>query len=161
RRGGRAHDPRTDGRSGPGSCPANGPEIPAAALAVAAALARDCAEAPCLPPVRQPEPSQLNNGRRIAMLHDFFTRLAGMIEPAVGPQASPLSNLDRAIQAAGAAHTAARRALAVAVAEEDREVRRREALTEKLSDLERRAVEALRAGHDDLAGNAAEIIAAV
>jgi phage shock protein A len=65
------------------------------------------------------------------------------------------------MQAAGTAHTAARRALAVAVAEEEREVRRREVLTEKLSDLEQRAVEALRAGRDDVAGNAAEIIAAV
>jgi len=95
------------------------------------------------------------------MLHDFFTRLADLIETAVGPQTSPMSNLDRAVQAAGAAHVAARRALAVAIAEEEREIRRREALTEKLGDLEPRAVEALRAGRDDLAGNAAEIIATV
>ena len=95
------------------------------------------------------------------MLHDFFTRLAELIETAVGPQASPISNLDRVIQAAGGAHIAARRALAVAIAEEEREVRRREALTAKLSDLEQRAVEALRARREDLAGNAAEIIATV
>ena len=95
------------------------------------------------------------------MLHDFFTRLADLIETAVGPQASPLSNLDRAMQAAGAAHVAARRGLAVAIAEEEREVRRREALAGKLSDLEQRAIEALRAGRDDLASNASEIIAAV
>ena len=95
------------------------------------------------------------------MLHDFFTRLADLIEMAVGPQASPISNLDRAIQAASVAHVAARRALAVALAEEEREIRRREALTEKLADLEQRAVGALRAGRDDLAGSAAEIIAAV
>jgi phage shock protein A len=63
--------------------------------------------------------------------------------------------------AAGAAHVAARRALAVAIAEEEREVRRREALAGKLSDLELRAIEALRAGRDDLAGQAAETIAAV
>ena len=95
------------------------------------------------------------------MLHDFLTRLADLIETAVSPQTSPLSNLDRAMQAASSAHIAARRALAVAIAEEGREVRRREALTEKLSDLEQRAVEALRAGRDDLACNAAGIIAAV
>ncbi len=95
------------------------------------------------------------------MLHDFFTRLADLIETAVGPQASPLSNLDRAMHAAGAAHVAARRALAVAIAEEEREVRRREALAGKLSDLELRAIEALRAGRDDLAGQAAETIAAL
>ena len=95
------------------------------------------------------------------MLHDFFARLADLIATAVGPRASPLSNLDRAMQAAGAAHVAARRALAVAIAEEEREVRRRDALTQELSDLEQRGIEALRAGHNDLAGNAAEVIAAV
>ena len=95
------------------------------------------------------------------MLHDIFARLADLIETAVSPQASPLSNLDRAMQAASASHVAARRALAVAIAEEDRETRRRDALATKLSDLEQRAVEALQAGRDDLAGNAAEVIAAV
>jgi len=95
------------------------------------------------------------------MLHDLFTRFADLIETVVGPQPSPLSNLDRAMLAAGAAHVAARRALAIAIAEEEREVRRREALADKLSDLEQRAIEALRAGRDDLAGQAAETIAAV
>jgi phage shock protein A len=97
----------------------------------------------------------------MAMLRDFFTRLADLIDTVVAPQASPLSNLDRAMQAAGAAHVAARRALAVAIAEEEREIRRREGFAEKLSDLEQRAIEALRAGRDDLAGQAAETIAAV
>jgi len=91
------------------------------------------------------------------MLHDFFNRLADLIETAVGPQVSPMSNLDRAMQAAGAAHVAARRALAVAIAEEEREIKRRDVFAAKLSDLEQRAVEALRAGRDDLAGNAAEV----
>jgi phage shock protein A len=95
------------------------------------------------------------------MLHDFFARLADLIDTVVAPQGSPMSNLDRAMQAAGAAHVAARRALAVAIAEEDREVRRREALVGKLSDLEQRAIEALRSGREDLAGQAAETIAAV
>jgi phage shock protein A len=95
------------------------------------------------------------------MLHDILTRLAELIDTVVTPQTSPLSNLDRAMQAAGAAHVAARRALAVAIAEEEREVRRRGGLAEKLSDLEQRAIEALRAGRDDLAAQAAETIAAV
>jgi phage shock protein A len=95
------------------------------------------------------------------MLHDFFTRLADLIDTVVAPPGSPMSNLDRAMHAAGAAHVAARRALAVAIAEEDREVRRREVLVGKLTELEQRAVEALRGGRDDLAGQAAETIAAV
>jgi phage shock protein A len=95
------------------------------------------------------------------MLHDFFTRLADLIDTVVTPQASPLSNLDRAMQAAGASHLAARRALAVAIAEEEREITRRGALAQKLDDLEQRALAALRAGRDDLAGNAAEVIATV
>jgi len=94
-------------------------------------------------------------------LHDFFNRLADLIETTVGPQVSPMSNLDRATQAAGAAHVAARRALAVAIAEEEREIKRRDVFAAKLSDLEQRAIEALRGGRDDLAGNAAEVIAAV
>ena len=75
------------------------------------------------------------------MLHDLLTRLAGLNETAVSPQASPMSNLDRAMQAAGASHVAARRALAVAIAEEDREVRRRNVLATKVSDLEQRAID--------------------
>jgi phage shock protein A len=97
----------------------------------------------------------------MAMLHDFFTRLADLIDTVVAPQGSPMSNLDRAMEAAGKAHVAARRALAVAIAEEERELRRREVLVGKLADLERRAVEALRGGHDDLAAQAAETIAAL
>jgi phage shock protein A len=94
-------------------------------------------------------------------LHDFFTRLAELIDTVVAPQGSPMSNLDRAMEAAGAAHVAARRALAVAIAEEEREMRRRAVLVGKLADLEQRAVEALRGGHDDLAAQAAETIAAL
>jgi phage shock protein A len=95
------------------------------------------------------------------MLHDFFARLADLIDTVVAPQGSPMSNLDRAMQAAGAAHVAARRALAVAIAEEEREVRRCEVLVGKLADLEQRAIEALRGGREDLAGQAAETIAAI
>jgi hypothetical protein len=95
------------------------------------------------------------------MLHDFLTRLADLVDTVVAPQTSPLSNLDRSIKAASAAHLAARRALAVAIAEEERESKRRTVLADKLNDLEQRAIEALRGGRDDLATNAAELIAAV
>jgi phage shock protein A len=47
------------------------------------------------------------------------------------------------------------------VAEEMRETERRETLIAKTGDLEQRAIAALRAGHDDLAAQAAEAIAAM
>jgi phage shock protein A len=73
----------------------------------------------------------------------------------------PLSNLDRSIKAAGSSHLAARRALAVAIAEEEREATRRSLFSDKIADLERRAVDALRAGRKDLAASASEAIAAL
>ena len=72
-----------------------------------------------------------------------------------------MASLERSIASAYRAHTAARRALAVAMAEETRETERRLALVAKSNDLEQRAVEALRAGRDDLAAQAAEAIAAM
>ena len=95
------------------------------------------------------------------MLHDFLNRLAALVDTVVAPQSSPLSNLDRSIKAASGAHLAACRALAVAIAEEERESKRRMVLAGKLSDLEQRAIDALRGGRDDLASTAAELIAAV
>jgi phage shock protein A len=74
---------------------------------------------------------------------------------------SPMASLERSIAAAHHAHTAARRALAVAMAEEARESTRRTALAAKASDLEQRAIAALKAGREDLAGEAAEAIAAI
>jgi phage shock protein A len=74
---------------------------------------------------------------------------------------SPMASLERSISAAHHAHTAARHALAVAMAEETRESARRTALATKASDLEQRAVAALRAGREDLAAQAAEAIAAM
>jgi phage shock protein A len=72
-----------------------------------------------------------------------------------------MASLERSISAAHHAHTAARRALAVAMAEETRESARRTALATKASDLEQRAVAALQAGREDLAAQAAEAIAAM
>ncbi len=78
-------------------------------------------------------------------------------------QRSPASetSLDRSMAAAGSAHVAARRALAIAVAEETREIARRDGLVLKVTDIEHRAVAAIRAGRDDLALAATEAIAAI
>ena len=67
-------------------------------------------------------------------------------------------SLERAFAAAGAAHVAARRALALAEAEENREVARRELLAGRAHDLQGRALEALAAGREDLATRAAEAL---
>jgi phage shock protein A len=94
-------------------------------------------------------------------MHEWFARLfTGLLDLQRGGGVS-LADLDRTIAAARHAHTAARRALAVAVAEEAREAERRAGLATRLADLESRAIAALRAGHDDLAHEAAETIAAI
>jgi phage shock protein A len=77
-----------------------------------------------------------------------------------GRQAT-MPSLDRSIAAAASAHAAARRALAVAVAEETREIERCRSMIMKVTDLEDRAVQAIRAGRDDLALSASEAIAAI
>jgi len=92
---------------------------------------------------------------------EFFARLFDLLEGLQGRPSSPIASLDRSLAAAGHAHIAARRALAVAMAEEARETDRRTALAAKLGDLETRALEALRAGREDLAVQAAEAIAAM
>ena len=94
-------------------------------------------------------------------LQILLSRLPELTGAAARATVTPLSHLNRSIQAAGASHFAARRALAVAIAEEDRETRRRAMLSDKISDLERRAIDALRAGRDDLAATASETIAAM
>jgi phage shock protein A len=72
-----------------------------------------------------------------------------------------MASLERALASAHSAHTLARRALAIALAEEGRETERRTMLAAKVEDLEKRAIEALRAGRDDLGLQAAETIAAL
>jgi phage shock protein A len=74
---------------------------------------------------------------------------------------SPMASLERSIAAARRAHTSARRTLAVAMAEEARETERRTNLAAKAGDLEERALEALCAGREDLATQAAEAIASM
>jgi phage shock protein A len=90
--------------------------------------------------------------------------LARLFDALIGLQGQPsssMASLERSISAAHRAHASARRALAVAMAEETREAARRTALAAKASDLEQRAVAALQAGRDDLAAQAAETIAAM
>lgn len=92
---------------------------------------------------------------------DFLTRLFGLIGELQGQAPSPLASLERSIAAASQAHSSARRALGIAMAEEAREAERRAMLASRVSDLEQRAVEAMRGGRDDLALQAAEAIAAM
>jgi hypothetical protein len=94
-------------------------------------------------------------------MRQFLTRLIDVVNEMQRETASPMLSLDRSIAAAQRAHTTARRALATALAEEARESERRANLATKVSDLEQRAVRALRAGRDDLALQASEAIAAM
>jgi phage shock protein A len=72
---------------------------------------------------------------------------------------SALLILDQQIRDAGGALERARRALAVAIAQDEAEGKRLEATLTRLADLEERASAALAAGRDDLATVAAEAIA--
>jgi phage shock protein A len=94
-------------------------------------------------------------------MREFLVHLIDVLNDLRHRTSSPMASLERSIAAARHSHTAARRALAVAMAEETRETERRVALITKTNDLERRAVSALRAGRDDLAAQAAEAIAAM
>jgi phage shock protein A len=94
-------------------------------------------------------------------MSEFLTRLLDVLNGLQLRASSPMADLERSITAAHHAHALARRALAIAMAEETREVGRRQALIAKKDDLEQRAVAALRAGRDDLATQAAEAIAAM
>ena len=94
-------------------------------------------------------------------MRELLDRLLDLLTAAQGQTASPMASLERSIAAAGHAHIAARRALAVAIAEETRETERRKALAARAGDLETRAVDALRAGREDLAIEASETIAAI
>ena len=94
-------------------------------------------------------------------MREFLIRLFDTLNGLGDRSSSPMASLERSITAAHHAHASARRALAVAVAEETRETERRLALIAKTTDLEQRAIAALRAGRDDLATQAAETIAAM
>ena len=94
-------------------------------------------------------------------MRELLDRLLDLLTAAQGQTSLPMASLERSIAAAGYAHLAARRALAVAIAEETRETERREGLAARASDIETLAVEALRAGREDLAVEASETIAAI
>lgn len=94
-------------------------------------------------------------------MRDTLTLITEFISELLQRRPAPEASLDRSLAAAGSAHVAARRALAIAVAEESREIARRDSLILKVSDLENRAVQAIRAGREDLALAAAETIAAI
>jgi phage shock protein A len=94
-------------------------------------------------------------------MRETLTLITEFISELLGSGPAPAASLDRSIAAAASAHVAARRALAIAVAEESREIARRDSLTSKVADLENRAVQAIRAGRDDLALAASETIAAI
>jgi hypothetical protein len=94
-------------------------------------------------------------------MRELLIRLIDLLTGAQGGASSPMASLERSIAAAGRAHVAARRALAIAMAEENRAAERRAGLVVDVDDLEQRAVEALRAGREDLAVEASEAIAAI
>ncbi len=72
---------------------------------------------------------------------------------------SALLILDQQIRDAAAAIDLAKRALALAIAQDEAEGKRLEATLTRIADLEERAVAALGAGREDLAAEAAEAIA--
>jgi hypothetical protein len=94
-------------------------------------------------------------------MHPFLARLLDMMESLQGRPSSATASLERAFAAAKRAHDLARRALAIAIAEEAREAERRTTLLAKVGDLETRAIEVIRAGRDDLALEIAQAIAAM
>ena len=94
-------------------------------------------------------------------MRELLIQLIDALTGAQGEASSPMASLERSIAAAGRAHITARRALAVAIAEESREAKRRAGLVVDVDDLERRTVAALRAGREDIAVEASEAIAAI
>lgn len=72
-----------------------------------------------------------------------------------------LSLLDQQMRDAAASVERAKRALAVALAQDRAEERKLDATRERIAELETRAVEALKGGREDLAAKAAENIAAL
>ncbi|WP_158808466.1 PspA/IM30 family protein [Beijerinckia sp. L45] len=95
------------------------------------------------------------------MLLNLKSRIADLLLPERSHVRESDRDLDRSLAAAGDAHVMARRALALAVAEEDREAQRRAARAADAADLQERAVAALKSGRVDLAARAADAIAAI
>jgi phage shock protein A len=72
---------------------------------------------------------------------------------------SALLILDQQMRDAASATERAKRALALAIAQDEAEAKRLESTLTRITDLEKRAVEALAGNREDLAGEAAEAIA--
>jgi phage shock protein A len=95
------------------------------------------------------------------MLKTLFTLVRGATAAAEEDLAdrSALQILDQQIRDSAMATARGKKALAVAVAQDEAEGRRLDATLTRIADLEERAAAALTAGRDDLAGEAAEAIA--
>jgi len=95
------------------------------------------------------------------MIKTFLTFFRGKNYEAVEAfaDANALTMLDQQIRDAGSDLDRARRALAIANAQDDAEARRIEGLAARIADLETRAAAALEAGCEDLAIEGAEAIA--
>ncbi len=95
------------------------------------------------------------------MLKTFFTLIRGATAAAEEEfvDRSALLILDQQIRDAAGAIERGKRALAIAIAQDEAEGKRLESTLQRISDLEERAAAALQAGREDLAGEAAEAIA--
>ena len=92
-------------------------------------------------------------------MRHLLKNLLGLLANLPGQDPPAFTSLERVIATARHAHASARRALAIA--EEAREAERSAVLTAKVSELEKRVVQALRARCEDLAAQAAEAIGAM
>ena len=95
------------------------------------------------------------------MLKTVFTLIRGSVAAAEEELAdrSALLVLDQQIRDSAAAIERGKRALALAIAQDEAEGKRLENTNARIADLEERAVAALAAGREDLAGEGAEAIA--
>jgi phage shock protein A len=95
------------------------------------------------------------------MLKTFFTLIRGSVAAAEEEweDRSALLILDQQIRDAAAAIERGKRALALAIAQDDAEGKRLETTLGRIADLEERTVAALAGGREDLAAEAAETIA--
>ena len=95
------------------------------------------------------------------MIKTFVTLFRGRMAAAgeAVADANALLLLDQQIRDAAAALGRARRALAVALAQDEQETKQLDSLGRRIADLEDRARQALAAAREDLATEAAEVIA--
>jgi len=95
------------------------------------------------------------------MFKVFFTLLRGSVAAAEEElvDRSAILILDQQIRDAAAALDRGKKALALAIAQDETEGRRLDATLARVADLEERATAALASGREDLAGEAAETIA--